>query len=125
MPSSLARPATILSVGTDEVLLNSRNEVLRHAGYTVIPARNCHEAVVAATSHSIDIAVICFSFSQEEASKIAHDLEVVNPNLRSLVLNDFENVALREQATSPEFLLHMLRAALQPPSVNSQRTGVL
>lgn len=106
--------ATILSVGTDPGLLNSRNAVLRHAGYHVVCARSRHEAVMAVADSAIEVAVICFSIPADEAHKLAHDLEIVNPRVRVLVLNDFESMALREEATSPAFLLHMIRASLAP-----------
>lgn len=116
-----SRATTILSVGLDEALLSSRNVVLRHAGYHVVSARSRHEAIMAAADAAIEIAVICFSFPNDEAQKLAHDLEVVNPHLRAMVLNDFDNLALREEATRPDFLLHMVRAVLAPRKISARR----
>lgn len=115
-----AKAVTILSVGLDDGLLNSRNAVLRHAGYHVIAARNRHEAIMAAADSGIEIAVICFSFPSDEAHKLAHDLEVVNPHLHAMVLNDFDSLTLREEASRPDFLLHMIRAALTPRDLSAR-----
>ena len=116
-----AQAVTILSVGLDEGLLSSRNAVLRHAGYRVVSARNRHEAILAAADSSVEIAVICFSFLLEDAHKLAHDLEVVNPHLHAMVLNDFDSLTLREEASRPDFLLHMVRAALTPRKASARR----
>ena len=102
---------SILSVGSDETLLYTRNEVLHQNGFQVTPARNRHEAVLACRSDSFDLALLCHTLPREEAESLARDLEVLAPSVEVVNLGAWDNVGL-EEIRKPEFLLQILQSLL-------------
>jgi len=102
---------SILSVGLDETLLYTRNEVLRQNGFHVAAARNRHEAVLACRGDVFDLALLCHSMPRQEAENLARDLEVLAPNIEVVNLGAWDNVGL-EEIRKPEFLLQILQSLL-------------
>jgi len=102
---------SVLSVGSDETLLYARNEVLHQNGFQVTSVRNRHEAVLACKSDSFDLALLCHSIPQEEAERLARDLEVIAPSVQVVNLGAWDHVGLVE-IRKPEFLLQILQSLL-------------
>jgi hypothetical protein len=114
MPSNPAQPAPVLlSVGYDLSLLLTRNELLRSGGFTVVPAINRHQAILAAANQPVVAAILCHSISAQDAANLAHDLDIVRPGMTILRLRDYPDLSLREAAVSSELVLQMVRAAVR------------
>jgi len=108
----MTRQTRVLSIGADADVLAARNSVLTHAGFRVGIADNRHEAILSAASHEFDIAIICWTFLPDDQSRLLHDLEIVSPRTRVLVLSCPNTPALLPDAADPGLLLQMVRARI-------------
>lgn len=103
---------TLLSVSPDPRLLISRTQVLRSAGYEVIAAIDRHVAVIAAANRSVDLAILCHAFSEDESESIEHDLRMVHPGVVVLQLQQVRGLKSKGQSLDPDVLLQKVRDAL-------------
>src|SRR5581483_8886080 len=69
-------------------------------------------AILSAASHKFDIAIICWTFLPDDQSRLLHDLEIVSPRTRVLVLSCPNTPALLPDAADPSLLLQMVRARI-------------
>jgi DNA-binding response OmpR family regulator len=82
----MLRRIKILCVGSDAGLLATRATFLTHAGFRVALARNRHQAILVAASNHFDALVVCWTFPEEEQQQLAHDIQIVSANIRTIVL---------------------------------------
>ena len=61
---------TLLSVGTNHSLLGIRNTVFVSAGYGVIPAKSCAEAIRCIDAHRLDAVIVGHSLSRRLKERI-------------------------------------------------------
>jgi CheY-like chemotaxis protein len=61
----------ILSVGNDEVLLSSRNAVLRKAGYAVVEVSSPKRAIAEFYTGDFDLVLLCHSIPSEVRQRLA------------------------------------------------------
>jgi DNA-binding response OmpR family regulator len=114
----MSRHIRILSVGSEIDVLTARNAALARAGFRVTSACSRHQAVLLATSHHFDAAILCWSLPRDVREGLHHDLQIINPKTRVLVLSP---PALESQEAGfpvePETtrLIQMVRAALLNP----------
>src|SRR6185312_11160967 len=59
----------VLTVGNDPVLLETRSQVLRTAGYIVVSARSIKQAITKFLEGDFDLIVLCHSISEEERQR--------------------------------------------------------
>lgn len=78
--------ATVLTVSRDEIVLYSRNEILRQAGYKVLSTLDETEAVVIAHNEPIDAVVLGDSIPCEDRNALVRAIRAVNRSAAILVL---------------------------------------
>jgi CheY-like chemotaxis protein len=59
-------PGVILNVGEDRVLLETRNAILRTAGYTVESTRSLKQAIDRSLADGFDLVILCHSIASED-----------------------------------------------------------
>jgi CheY-like chemotaxis protein len=106
---SLQNPKeSVLYVGAYQPLVLTRAQILREAGYDVFTAHNVAEATAAVTQRSLDIVLICHSFTLEERSQIASVVERLAPSAMILSLTDAYNSIM---ADPPDTFLAVVKSA--------------
>jgi CheY-like chemotaxis protein len=60
----------VLSVGSDAVLLDTRDQILRTAGYVVISAASINEAVHLYRDGDFDLVVLCHSLPAKDCERL-------------------------------------------------------
>ena len=60
----------VLMVGQDRVLTETRSQVLRMAGYTVVPAFTLRQAMDEFVSGDFDLVLICHSIPQDARERL-------------------------------------------------------
>jgi len=112
-----SRRATVLSIGDDARLLETRQMVFMSAGYTVHSVTSA-ELLNNHVVQQFDVAVICHSVSQKRAAQVAEFLHNIDPALPILRLADFNTGAEAKQDVTlrfppkPEILLETLEEML-------------
>jgi|SRR6185312_9002511 len=81
MPHILA-----LSVGQDPVLLETRRQILRHAGYTVVSALSVEQALQSFVSGDFDIVVLCHSMPVQDRERLTYSIRRHSPNTPVIVV---------------------------------------
>ena len=61
----------ILTVGKDPILLETRNRVLRSAGYTVVSVMSIGEAMAKFLYGDFDLVLLCHTISKEDKERLA------------------------------------------------------
>jgi CheY-like chemotaxis protein len=91
----------VLSVGLDPVLLATRNQVLKSAGYIVVSAASVAEAVDRFRSGDFDLLVLCHSIPAIERGRLTclirasgSRIPVVAVSARQYQWDDFADVTL-------------------------------
>src|SRR5258706_10795077 len=72
---------SILSIGYDGPLLDSRNSILRSNGFRVARARNRHEAVMLCGAGPFDLVLLCNSIPPADAKRLHRDIEIMRPRV--------------------------------------------
>lgn len=111
----------ILSAGKNAELLRLRTSVLQATGATVVPASSLQEIKAILLTSSVDVAVLCHSFKEEEARQIAALLKEENMKSRICVLyrgtlpekSPLFDVRL-DAAEGPEALIQTVSQLLPP-----------
>jgi CheY-like chemotaxis protein len=106
----------VLSVGLDPVLLATRNQVLKSAGYIVVSAASVAEAVDRFRSGDFDLLVLCHSIPAIERGRLTclirasgSRIPVVAVSARQYQWDDFADVTLDHD---PQELLRGVKAVL-------------
>ena len=73
-------PIVALAVGRDPLLLETRNQVLRSAGYTVVPALSVEQALQDFVSGDFDIVILCHSLPVRERERLTYAIRRHSPN---------------------------------------------
>jgi DNA-binding response OmpR family regulator len=73
------RHIAALAVGRDPVLLETRNQVLRNAGYSVVSALSTEQALQSFASGDFDI-VICHSIPLRNRERLTYAIRRHSPN---------------------------------------------
>ena len=60
----------VLMVGQDRVLTETRSQVLRMAGYTVVPAFTLQQAMDEFVSGDFDLVLICHSIPEDARERL-------------------------------------------------------
>jgi hypothetical protein len=76
----------LLSVGKDPLLLSTRNEVLRAAGFDVISCSSVKEALLAMSSGPLCAVVLCHSVPPGERDQIRAMLSRLQPTVSAMVV---------------------------------------
>jgi DNA-binding response OmpR family regulator len=63
------RGVVVLAIGYDPVLLETRSQVLRSAGYTVVSARSLKQAIPQFLEGDFDLVVLCHSIPEEDRQR--------------------------------------------------------
>ncbi len=81
--------ALVLSGGNDARLLNTRNAVLKQAGYHVVSAFSSLELLEKFFSGDYDVVVLCHSVPEQEQEKLAQAIHRYSPStpVATIVLN--------------------------------------
>jgi CheY-like chemotaxis protein len=77
---------SVLSLGLDPVLLQTRSEVLRAAGYLVHTATSTDAAIQMLVSGDLDLVVICHSLPARERSRVIAAIKAAKPSAKVLVV---------------------------------------
>ena len=106
----------VLTVGNDPVLLDTRSQVLRSAGYTVVSARSIKQATVTFVEGDFDLVVLCHSISEEDRQRFA--VFIRERTLRTPVVFVASSLGQRDPSADvtiqndPDDLIAGLRTAL-------------
>lgn len=116
-PTSSKR-ATVLSIGDDMRLLETREMVLASAGYAVHSASS-DDTLNKELIQEADITVICHSVSTKRASRVAEAIHILGPDIPILHLGAFRACqqstyerTLIDFPPKPEILLQTLEEML-------------
>jgi len=85
---------SVLLFGHDEILLYTRREVLRHAGFNVLTACTLEDLEIIASSHRIGLLVICSSVRLPDRAKASKIAKGLNPETRSMSLPEISSSSL-------------------------------
>ena len=77
---------TILSVGYDRTLLNSRNFAFQRVGHRVITATDIDDAVYQANTQPIDSAVLCYTIPETQRQRFVSAVDKIEPRIRICLL---------------------------------------
>jgi DNA-binding NtrC family response regulator len=76
----------ILSLGYDSTLMPVRTMLLKRAGYQVVEASSCPQALAEIGLDSIDLVVICHSVPADEQKRLIAQVKSIRPDLTVLCL---------------------------------------
>jgi len=106
---------TILAIGKDKSLQDTRIEILERAGYRVYSARTDQEAIVSLESQdSLDVVIICHSVPESRAHYLVARIRMSRPALPVLLLCSgfHSNLVLADaylhSLDSPDMLLDLV-----------------
>ena len=107
--ASVMRAFRILSLGYEPALLVIRTLLLSRAGYEVVEANSCKEALVHIKSRPLDLLLICHSVPFNEQNDIVAAVRVIRSRLPILCLtaDPFQSYPVDcapASSTAPEFL---------------------
>ena len=69
-----------LSVGSDSLLLETRNQVLRSDGHTVVSALSIEQASKEFAARDFDLVVLCHSIREQERERFTKAIHSKTPN---------------------------------------------
>jgi DNA-binding response OmpR family regulator len=107
-------PFSILSIGYDGPLLDSRSSLLRSKGFRVASARSRHEAIMLCGASSFDLVMLCTSIPPADADRLQRDLEIMRPGISTFNFAVWDQLGLPRD---PESLLKAVQA------IRNQRNG--
>lgn len=118
----------VLSVGYDDQLLRSRNQVLASKGFAVIGSASAPEAVRIFLDADVDLAILCHSIPENERRQLVARMKQDRPLTPILTIQASDAPArqpLVDDTISamdpPEALLHHVEALVS--STRTYRTG--
>ena len=79
-------PPSILVLGRDQRLLETRSWVLEQAGYRVVQATELAEAEALTKAEPVTVAVLCHTLSVEECRAALEALPRLRPRIQRLVM---------------------------------------
>jgi DNA-binding NtrC family response regulator len=110
----MSRHIRILSVGPNPDILAARNATLTQAGYRIVAAHSRHQAVLLATSHFFEAALLCWTFPEDVRQRLSHDLSTISPETKVILLPRPNNTGSALDK-DPRFLLQIVESALLNP----------
>jgi DNA-binding response OmpR family regulator len=113
----------ILSFGYDHCLMSYRSLILRNAGYEVIEAFSCAQALRIADSDAVDLVLICHTVSALQKRRLTRAIEMRRRLMPvfSIANCDFMNAVerFRTAGSDPEQLLRNIQTAISSYSTCS------
>ncbi len=82
----MSTPKKILIYGRDPMLLETRQRILEHEGYSVLTADPPSRGIEVMASSKIDLLILCHSLSTDECHGILSVLQDRQPQAKSLSL---------------------------------------
>ena len=114
-----------LAVGRDPLLLETRGQVLRNAGYTVVSALSVEQALQSFASGDFDIVILCHSIPMRDRERLTYAIHRHNPNTPVVVvtarfsaMDSFADATIENE---PEILLQEIPRILQKAPEKYQR----
>jgi DNA-binding response OmpR family regulator len=114
-----------LAVGRDPQLLETRSQVLRNVGYTVVSALSVEQALQSFASGDFDIVILCHSIPARDRERLTYALKshgsntpVVVVTARLSVIDSFADAMIEND---PEMLLQQIPRILQSAREQFQR----
>ena len=114
-----------LAVGLDPVLLETRSQVLRNAGYTVVSALSVEQALQSFASRDFDIVIVCHSIPVRDRERLTYAIHRHSPNTPVVVvtarvsaMDSFADATIENE---PEILLQEIPRILHKTPENYQR----
>ena len=80
--------ATALSVGTDTLLMRTRNEVLRKAGLAIVSAHSVRDAFRLFISDDFDCIVLCHSLPQQDRKRLVDHIRRYSTSVPIITVAD-------------------------------------
>ena len=118
-------PIVALAVGRDAVLLETRGQVLRNAGYTVVSALSVEQALQSFASGDFDIVIVCHSIPVRDRERLTYAIHRHGPNTPVVVvtarvsaIDRFVDAMIENE---PEILLQEIPRILHKTPENYQR----
>jgi len=115
----------ILMVGRDRVLLETRTQVLRSAGYTVVTAYTPRQAIDEFVRGDFDLILLCHSIPGDTRERLVHVLReyASRTPIVSVASFDgqFDGFADATVENDPNLLINRLRELLHRPRSTSGR----
>jgi len=75
-----------LAVGRDPVLLETRGQILRNSGYTVVSAFSVEQALQSFASGDFDIVILCHSIPVRDRERLTYAIHRHSPNTPVVVV---------------------------------------
>jgi len=118
-------PPSILILGRDISLLETRRWVLEHVGFEVSATLDPKEAAKRIDAGSVDLFILCHTLSTEEHIYVLAHAHSQCPRVKTLILTTFrsgceskEDFVLSEFA-SPRMLISTVFKLTDPPSASA------
>ena len=114
-----------LAVGLDPVLLETRSQVLRNAGYTVVSALSVEQALQSFASRDFDIVIVCHSIPVRDREWLTYAVHGHSPKTPVIVVTDrvcaMDTFAAAMIENEPEILLQEIPRILHKAPEKYQR----
>ena len=114
-----------LAVGRDPVLLETRGQVLRNAGYRVVSARSVEQALQSFASGDFAIVIVCHSIPVRDRERLTYAIHRHGPNTPVVVvtarvsaMDSFADATIENE---PEILLQEIPRILHKAPEKYQR----
>jgi PleD family two-component response regulator len=108
--------AVVLMIGRDRMLVETRSEVLRTAGYTVVPAYTPRQAIDEFVRGDFDVVLLCHSIPVDGRERLASVLREHKSHTPivcvACVDGQFDGFADATIENDPKSVLHSLRYVL-------------
>jgi len=85
---------TILVVDDDPNIRDTAKDILEDAGYTILTAESCAEALQALAASSVDVAIVDFNLPDGHGADLAVRAKEIQPKLAVLLLTGESHVNL-------------------------------
>lgn len=112
----MTSPSTILSVGTDPVLMSSRTLILRAAGYHVAEAYSVDKAIDLSKEAAVDAVLICHTVPAKDQQLLISAVREKRKQMPILCLRSHLHASVQRTCiaidSDPEALLNELRKAV-------------
>jgi DNA-binding response OmpR family regulator len=119
------RHIVALAVGRDPVLLETRNQVLRNAGYSVVSALSTEQALQSFASGDFDIVILCHSIPLRDRERLTYAIRRHSPNTPVVVVtarfSEMDSFADAMIENEPEILLQGIPRRVHKAPENYQR----
>lgn len=119
----------LLSVGTDETLLELRNTILRKSGYTVVSSSSPRKALIEFRAGDFDLVILCHSISEADRQLLCQRMRLRSPGTPILqvreIVCDGESPLPESIPAEPQTLLAKLNdlIATRTPSHRPSSSG--